>query len=139
MASVSRETSWPAMRPVPSVGSRIPQSMRITVDLPDPFGPRNPKMDCFVTEKLTWSTAVKPPNFFVRSSHSIIISAGMAITSLRKRSGVRDGDIDGHSRAQFARVARQTDFHSEDLADAVLDCLDIARGELGGAIDLFNV
>ncbi len=41
------------MRAVPSVGSRMPQSMRMTVDLPEPFGPRKPKMEPFSTEKLT--------------------------------------------------------------------------------------
>src|ERR1035437_9637479 len=71
------------MRPMPSDGSRMPQSMRMTVDLPDPFGPRNPKMDCFSTENVTRSTAVKSPNRFVRFSHWIITSLGMNPRSSR--------------------------------------------------------
>ncbi len=45
--------SWPAIRAVPAVGSRMPQSIRMTVDLPEPFGPRNPKIEPRATEKLT--------------------------------------------------------------------------------------
>src|SRR5205085_3749850 len=66
--------SWPPMRAVPSVGSRIPQSIRITVDLPEPFGPRKPKIDPLPTLNETWSTAVNVPKRFVRPSHSIIVS-----------------------------------------------------------------
>src|SRR5205807_3438629 len=72
--SVSRTTSCPPMRAVPSVGSRIPQSIRITVDLPEPFGPRNPKIDPLPTLNETWSTAVNVPKRLVRPSHSFIAS-----------------------------------------------------------------
>jgi hypothetical protein len=50
----------------------MPQSIRITVDLPEPFGQRNPKTDPRRTVKLTPSTAVKWPKRLVRPSHSII-------------------------------------------------------------------
>src|ERR1051325_5364634 len=59
------------MRARPSLGSRIPQSMRMTVDLPEPLGPRKPKMDPFATENVTRSTAVKCPKRRVSPSHSI--------------------------------------------------------------------
>src|ERR1700676_285188 len=74
--SVSRTTSCPPIRAVPSVGSSIPQSIRMTVDLPEPLGPRNPKMEPLPTENETWSTAVNVPKRFVSPSHSII-SSGM--------------------------------------------------------------
>src|SRR5208283_3909789 len=106
MAFVSSDTSWPAMRPMPSLGSRMPHNMRMTVDFPEPFGPRNPKMERFWTEKLTRSTAVKLPNLLVRLSHWIMTSWGMG-QSLRERWDVGKGDVDRHPRAQFARVARQ--------------------------------
>src|ERR1700738_2968160 len=66
--------SWPPMRAAPSVGSRIPHNIRITVDLPEPFGPRNPKMEPLPTENETRSTAVNAPKRFVNPSHSIIAS-----------------------------------------------------------------
>src|ERR1019366_8002839 len=80
--SRSRATSRPAMRAWPSLGWSNPHNSRITVDLPEPFGPRKPKMEPFVTLKLTWSTAVKWPNRLVSPSHSIITSPVMK-TSVR--------------------------------------------------------
>src|SRR6185503_3567305 len=67
------------MRARPSLGCRMPQSMRMTVDLPEPLGPRNPKIEPFSTEKLTWSTAVKWPKRFVRFSHSIMAALGLGL------------------------------------------------------------
>src|SRR5437660_983498 len=63
------------MRARPSLGSNKPHSIRITVDLPEPFGPRKPKMAPLFTLKLTWSTAVNWPKRRVNPSHSIIVSA----------------------------------------------------------------
>ena len=40
--SDSRGTECPSTVTVPRVGTSSPQSMRIVVDLPEPFGPRNP-------------------------------------------------------------------------------------------------
>src|SRR5208282_1474972 len=116
MAFVSTDTSCPAMRPVPSLGSRMPHNMRMTVDFPEPFGPRNPKMDRFWTEKLTWSTAVKLPNLLVRLSHWIMTSWGMG-QSLWERRDIGKRDVDRHPRAQLTRVAREANFDAEHLAD----------------------
>ena len=44
----------------------------MVVDLPAPFGPRNPNTSPSVTVKLSLSTAVKRPNFFVKLRISII-------------------------------------------------------------------
>ena len=38
----SRATSYPATRAVPAVGLSSVHRIRTTVDLPAPFGPRNP-------------------------------------------------------------------------------------------------
>src|SRR4029453_15968408 len=67
--------SCPPIRAVPSVGCRIPHSIRITVVLPEPFGPRKPKIDPFPTVNEIWSTAVKVPKRFVSPFTSIIGSA----------------------------------------------------------------
>src|SRR5580765_4066902 len=45
--------------------------MRIVVDFPAPFGPTKPVTDPAGTPKLRSSTAVRPPNRFVRCSVSI--------------------------------------------------------------------
>src|SRR5260221_7609294 len=77
ISSVCRATSKPAMRPCPSLGSSNPHNMRMTVDLPDPFGPRNPKIEPLAMENETWSTAVKWPKRLVSASHWIMVSAGI--------------------------------------------------------------
>src|SRR5215467_9211557 len=77
--------SWPPIRAVPSVGSKIPHSIRIKVVLPEPFGPRKPKIDPFPTVNETWSTAVKVPKRFVNLSTSIIGS------DIDRESGNQEG------------------------------------------------
>src|SRR5438477_9921257 len=96
ISSVCVATSNPAMRPWPSLGSSKPHNMRMTVDLPEPFGPRKPKIEPFSTLKLTWSTAVKWPNRLVSLSHSIMVS-GMAV-SLTSQA-VRDEAQPAHCRS----------------------------------------
>src|ERR1041385_8690485 len=59
----------------PSLGSSNPHSILITVDLPEPLGPRKPKMLPLAMLNDTRSTAVKCPNRLVRCSHEIIASA----------------------------------------------------------------
>src|SRR6185436_8735923 len=77
ISSVCRATSNPAMRPCPSLGSSSPHNMRMTVDLPEPLGPRKPKMLPFAMLNDTPSTAVKCPNRLVRFSQWIMGSEGM--------------------------------------------------------------
>ncbi len=57
--------SRPATVPVPEVGDRRPQSMRMVVDLPAPLGPRNPKISPLATSRLMPSTATKSPKRLV--------------------------------------------------------------------------
>ena len=65
-------------------------------------------------------------------------AAAWAASSLWHRRRVRNGHIDRHPCTQLARVAGQANFHAENLPHAILDGLDIARGELGGAVDLLD-
>src|SRR5512133_2612590 len=67
MSSGCRIMSKPATRPLPDVGVMIPHSMRIVVDLPEPFAPRNPKISPLLTENEILLTATKSPNFFSSS------------------------------------------------------------------------
>ena len=55
--------------------------MRIVVDLPQPFEPRKPKISPSGILKLTWFTAVKDPNLFVRFSASIEYFTSPSVTS----------------------------------------------------------
>src|SRR5688500_11065787 len=151
--------SWPAIRAPPSVGSRMPQSMRITVDLPEPFGPRKPKIDPRATEKLTSSTAVKLPNRLVSPSHSII-APDMGERRIWKpgnqkgesESGflnflaswlpdsfhVGEKNVSRHAGAELIVFVIQPDLHAEDLFNAVLDRLNVAGRKFRLAIDLLD-
>src|ERR1041385_3751872 len=135
-------TSMPLTRALPSLGSRMPQSMRMTVDLPEPLGPRKPKIEPRATEKLTRSTAVKWPNRLVRFSHSIIKSAGMRYgaggTPALLCRHIRKNHIRRHAGAQLVFRVRQRDFHAEHLLDAFVHRLHVARRELGRPADLLD-
>src|ERR1700733_13177986 len=66
--SGSRPTSYPATRARPEVGVNRPQSMRMVVDLPAPFGPRKPNTSPLRTSRLMRSTATKSPKRLTRFS-----------------------------------------------------------------------
>jgi hypothetical protein len=55
--------SKPLTTAVPEVGGSSVTIIRMSVDLPAPFGPSNPKISPLSTEKLIPLTAVKSPNF----------------------------------------------------------------------------
>src|SRR5258705_6581483 len=56
----------PAMKASPAVGFRRPVSILTVVDLPDPFGPRNPKIDPLGICRFRSCTATRRPKFLVR-------------------------------------------------------------------------
>src|SRR3546814_14403403 len=62
------------MRASPAVGRRKPVIIFIVVDLPAPFGPRNPSTSPRATVSDTRSTALMEPNDFVSSRVTIISS-----------------------------------------------------------------
>src|SRR5215210_9284172 len=74
--TASRMTSIPFTTTDPLVGSDRPDTIRMVVVLPAPFGPRNPKISPAAAVRLRPSTAVKSPYLFVRSWISIILPAG---------------------------------------------------------------
>src|SRR3954451_16360210 len=57
---------------MPVVAGVSPTMIRMVVDLPAPFGPRKPVTRPACAVKLTSSTAVKPPYFFVSDSTLIM-------------------------------------------------------------------
>ena len=52
--------AWPFSRTVPLVGTRSPDSSRIRVDLPAPFGPTMATVSPAVTDSDTPSSSVAP-------------------------------------------------------------------------------
>src|SRR5688500_13759280 len=78
-SSGSVVTSKPGTRAEPADGGITPQSMRMMVDLPLPFGPSKPKMAERSIENDTASTAVKSPKRRVKVCGSITVD--MLVTS----------------------------------------------------------
>src|SRR5713101_7666420 len=64
--------SWPPTDTLPSVGGMKPVIIRMVVDFPAPFGPRNPSTSPRSTENDTPSTARFGPNVFTRFSTLIM-------------------------------------------------------------------
>src|SRR5262245_26671023 len=70
-ATFSTATGSPAIRTSPAVGSSKPVSSFTVVDLPEPFGPRKPKIAPRGTQRFRSRTAVKEPNCLVSPRASI--------------------------------------------------------------------
>jgi hypothetical protein len=62
------------------------------VVLPEPFGPRKPKIYPFPTVNEIWSTAVKVPKRFVSPSTSII-GSDIEINQENRNVGTRSADF----------------------------------------------
>src|SRR5207244_4630187 len=89
--------SYPPTTARPALGASTPQSIRIMVVLPDPFGPSRRKISPCGIERSTRSTARREPNFFVRTSATIAFattaSGGMLLQPDRAQGA--DVQLDG--------------------------------------------
>src|SRR5262249_60145155 len=74
--SGSRQTSTPPMKAAPAEGRSRPTNILMVVDLPAPFGPRNPKNSPRRTARLRPLTAIFWPNALVRPHVAIAASGG---------------------------------------------------------------
>src|SRR5271154_1254586 len=70
------------MMMLPDVGSSNVVNILMVVDLPAPLGPRKATISPLATLNETPSTAVKSPNFFVKSFTSMIFSIPLASISI---------------------------------------------------------
>ncbi len=69
-----RRAGRPPIVARPASGRSRPRIIRIVVDLPEPFGPRNPVTEPGCTVKLRLSTARTGPYFLLRPLASIMTS-----------------------------------------------------------------
>src|SRR5699024_10390007 len=69
--------SLPAKETWPEFGFSIPMISFITVDFPDPFGPRSPRISPPLISNPTPLTATLPPNLLIRSRVSRRVSVAM--------------------------------------------------------------
>src|SRR3954469_19400001 len=102
---------------VPADGASSVTSMRISVDLPAPFGPSSPKISPSATAKLTPFTAVKSPNFLTMARTS------MAFMADRPRLFHRQQHVGGHAdrKTAIAVVDTQADLERLDVALGAAD------------------
>src|SRR5437016_14267976 len=81
-AAGSWTTSMPATRATPAVGVSSVHSIEIVVDLPAPFGPRNPKISPARTSRSMPATATRSPYFLTRPLASITVSVTPSLSHL---------------------------------------------------------
>src|SRR5215471_5384014 len=103
-------TSKPLITAVPAFGGSNVVSMRISVDLPAPFGPSRPKTSPCATSKLTPLTAVKSPKRLTMSRTSIAFMTDSCASGQQ--------DVRGHADGQrtIAVVDAKADFERLDVA-----------------------
>src|SRR6266702_3071713 len=137
-ASDAVRTSRPSIQAAPPLSGKSPVSILITVVFPLPLGPRKPKISPFSTRKLTSFTAVKLPKRRTRCSAAMATSpflCGVAATALIPRFQCHIGS---HTGKDAAGGIIDADFYANDLVNALLACLHIARKEFGLLVDLLD-
>src|SRR6476646_2806741 len=103
-------TSKPFTRAWPEVGVTSVVSMRISVDLPAPFGPSKPNTSPCFTLKFILSTAQNEPKYLLRSSISTSSARSISVQLHRNVRGHADRE------AAVAVVATHADLERLDVA-----------------------
>src|SRR6266852_5676960 len=110
----------------------------MTVVLPLPLGPRNPKISPFSTRKLTSLTAVNLPKRRTRCSAEMA-GTGPFCAEAAMGSAIRlKFHIRGHAGEDVAGRVVDANFYAEDLVNALFAGLHVARKKLSLLIDLFD-
>src|SRR5580658_2832791 len=128
-ASGSRATSKPATVARPAEGLSRPHSIRMVVDFPAPFGPRNPKTSPRRTERLSWSTATKLPNRLTRFSMTTELgttefsASGMErfLAGHRVNKQILDGGLNLLNRIEWHVRAFKAGFNFGNAARGIVD------------------
>src|SRR2546423_287079 len=107
--------------------------MRMSVDLPEPLGPRRPKISPRGTCSVTLSSARNVPKSFDTLCTSMPTSALMFFSRF-------DAEVDfgGHAGVEF-RAGVDEHLHAEDLLGALAARLNVARRVLPFAGDAGDV
>ena len=107
---------------MPDVGGSSVVSIRMSVDLPAPFGPSSPKISPSSTAKLMPLTAVKSPNFLtmLRTSMAFMTRQTAEFPSLHRQQHVRR-----HADGEPAVAVVDAQPHLERL-DVALGAADVA-------------
>src|SRR6185295_18304407 len=154
--SASVVTLNPLTSAVPEVGRSSVVSIRISVDLPAPFGPSRPKISPASTANVIPFTAVKSPNFLTmfrtsiafirprrrstpssRSTQSQPISAVSAASALNVVSSNRQQHVGRHpdGEAAVAVIDTQPDLERLDVAFRPADVALSGKAGVDAAIE----
>src|SRR5690242_17654165 len=136
--SESVRTSMPSTCASPPLSGSKPVSILMTVVFPLPLGPRNPKISPFSTRKLTSLTAVKLPKRRTRCSAEMAISPWVWEETAMGLFPRFQFHVCGHARKDAASRIVDADLYAEDLMDALLLRLHVARQEFGLLVDLLD-
>src|SRR5258705_7570796 len=137
-ASDSVRTSRPSTQADPPLSGKSPVSILMTVVFPLPLGPRKPKISPFWTRKLTSLTAVKLPKRRTRCSAEMATSpcvCGAVATASIPRFQFHVG---GHAGKDAAGGVLDSGFYANDLVNALLARLHIARQGFGPVVGFFD-
>src|SRR5262249_40452717 len=139
-ASASFTTSWPQMVAVPEVAGSSVVSIRMSVDLPAPFGPSSAKISPCSTEKEIPSTAVKSPKRFViwSTSISLMVSTLSLLGEGRVRVSGFAKTCDPHPARQPADCRAALSQRERDYSSSLHRQLDI-RGHADGEAPIFII
>src|SRR5258708_40270724 len=131
-------TSRPWTHAAPALSGKRPVSILMTVVLPLPLGPRNPKISPFSTRKLTSLTAVNWPNRRTRCSAQIAGTAPFCVAVAMGLAACLQLYVSSHARADTPGRIVDANLHAEKLMHAFFTGLDVAGKKLGLLIDLLD-
>src|SRR6267143_3661894 len=136
--SESVRTSRPSTHAAPPLSGKRPVSILMSVVLPLPLGPRNPKISPFSTRKLTSLTAVNLPNRRTRCSAEMAGAAPFCVAVAMELASRLQLHVRSHAGEDTTRSVVDANFHAEDLVDALFAGLHVAGKKLRLLIDLFD-
>src|SRR6185295_2430111 len=134
--SGSFSTSKPATVASPEVGSSSPQSMRIVVVLPEPFGPRMPKISPASISNDASSTAFTAPKCFVSPCRRTTAPFATAVSVTAARTHGADPHVSRQPRLERAAALVEHELHAEHEVRTLLFGECGAWRELGTIRDL---
>src|SRR5229473_1933184 len=136
--SESVRTSRPWTHAAPALSGKRPVSSLMTVVLPLPLGPRNPKISPFSTRKLTSLTAVNLPKRRTRCSAEMAGPAPFCVAVAIGSATRLQLHVGSHAGEDTTRSVVDANFHAENLVHALFAGLHVAGKKLGLLIDLFD-